>query len=439
MRFSRLTMVSGALLLAAGSALGDDFLMSGASARAVGAAGVYLPGPDSALDAMAMNPAGLALIGAPRVDVSVAAMFARGQFVNSANSDGRLNSNGAVPYGAFGTQIGKSRFSFGLAALPEMMAAARWRYVDTPGGAGNVSYGLMNHNSEILAMRTSAGVGIYLGSRLQVGATLGAVYNRNTLQTAYIFQNHPALAGLKTQLDLHTSGVGFGATVGALVRASKNVQIGVAWKSRTTVESRGVATGNAGVQFAALGLGAARPDFRYDAQVNNTLPQSLMANVAWQVNPRLRLVGQADWINWKNAFRSLPVILTNGNNADINGLLGASGINDAIPLHWRDQVVGRIGVEKSWLENTTIRAGYARSSNPVPGSTLSPLTAAVTRNVVSAGLGYERGRNRFDFAYSIDPYSKAGAGQSLLKAGEYSNSSVRVGTQALVITWSTRL
>ena len=85
---------------------------------------------------MAINPAGLTRLAAPTLDLSAVGIFARGQFTNSANSDGRLDSVGVVPYGAFGTRIGKSRFSLGVAALPELMSSAKWRYVDAPGGVG---------------------------------------------------------------------------------------------------------------------------------------------------------------------------------------------------------------------------------------------------------------------------------------------------------------
>jgi long-subunit fatty acid transport protein len=366
-------------------------------------------------------------------------MFARGKFINSANSNGRLDSNGVVPYGAFGMPLGKSRFSFGVAVMPELIAAAKWNYVDASGGAGGISYGALHHDSELLAVRSAAAIGVELGPKLQIGATVGAVYNANTLETAYVFQIYPALAGLKTLLNLHTSGVGWNGSVGALVRPLRRIELGVAYKSRTTVESKGVATGNAGVQFAAIGLGALKPDFRYDAEVDNVLPQSMLAHIAWRATPRLRLVGQIDWINWKDTFANLSVILTRGNNADINGLLGTDGIKDSIPLHWRDQVIARIGLERSWLKNAVVRAGFARSNDPVPGSTLSPLTAAITRNTLSAGFGYQYGRCRFDVGYSIDPTSQGNTQQSLLKAGEYNDSIVKVGTQALMLSTSFRL
>ena len=37
----------------------------------------------------------------------------------------------------------------------------------------------------------------------------------------------------------------------------------------------------------------------------------------------------------------------------------------------------------------SIRAGFAHSNNPVPASTLSPLTAAIMTNQLSTGIGYQ--------------------------------------------------
>jgi long-chain fatty acid transport protein len=437
--FLKRVVFAAAVLMTANAAWCDDFLASGGSARTVATGGAWTPSSTGALDAMAINPAGLALLSTPTVDISLDSAFARGQFVNSANPNGLLNSNGVIPYGAFGMPLGSSRFSIGLAVVPELMSAANWRYTDTPGGVGGVSYGPLNNKSDILAMRAAAGLGWSVSRRLKIGVTFGAVYNSNTLETAYVFQSNPALAGLKTLLDLHTSGAGWNGSAGALFEASKRLRIGVAYHSRTTVQSTGTATGNAGIQFAQIGLGAARPDFRYSAEVDNTLPQSAVANAEWQATSRLRLVGQADWINWANAFTSLPVILTNGNNADINGLLGTNGIKDSIPLGWRNQIVERFGVERSWFENTTIRAGYAHANSPVPSSTLSPLTAAITRNTLSAGFGYRHGRYGFNAAYSVDPTAQQNVQQSTIKAGEFSNSRISVGVQSLILTTSVRL
>lgn len=431
-------LIAALLSLCAVPLFGDDFLRSGASARAVAVGGAFLPGSESALDAMTINPAGLALLNTRTVELSLAAMLARGQFVNRANSDGRMRSQGVLPYGAFGARLGQSRFTLGFSAAPELASAARWNYVDTPGGAGGVSYGPLRNNSEILAIRAAVGVGFYVNTRVQLGATFGSTYNQNKLQTAYVFQNHPALAGLKTLLDLRTSGHGWNGSFGLLARANKHLQFGVSYKTRTNIASKGVATGNAGIQFAAIGLGAARPNFRYDAQVDNVLPQSLHVQTIWSVSGGLRFTTQGEWVNWKRAFVNLPATLTSGDNPDINGLLGTNGIKDSIPVQWKDQFAVRVGVEKSWLENARLRAGYAHGTNPVPSSTLTPLTAAITRHTFSAGGGYRVGRSEFNLAYSIDPNATARTGTSAIKSAEYSNSRVKVGVQSLVLSTAIR-
>ena len=123
--------------------------------------------------------------------------------------------------------------------------------------------------------------------------------------------------------------------------------------------------------------------------------------------------------------------LTNGNNADINGLLGSSGIFDRVPLEWKNQASFRGGVVRLLTENISLRGGYAYSTNPVPASTLSPLTAAIMTNQLSTGIGYRHGHWRADLGYGIDPAHQENVGKTALLSGEYANSKVRIGTQTL--------
>jgi len=162
-------------------------------------------------------------------------------------------------------RICHSRFSFVVGAMPELLSTADWKYVDAPGTAG-ATYGLQQQKSAINALRMAAGVGVSFGSKFSWGATVGADYNTNTLQAPYIFQTQPQLAGLKTLLDLHTSGVGWNASLGALAHPTRKLEVGLAWKSRTVINSSGTAIGDAYAQFAALGV-SAPANFIYSARV----------------------------------------------------------------------------------------------------------------------------------------------------------------------------
>jgi long-chain fatty acid transport protein len=413
----------------------QDFYWNTASARSMALGGVYLPSAGGAVDAMSANPAGLTALGGRTLDLSLTSIFASGSFSSSVNTNAPLkDSPGVVPYGAFGMNLGHSGFSVGVGITPELMSVSNWNYVDAPGVAG-ASYGLQQQKSAILAARAGVGVGYAFNRKLAIGASFGAVYNSNTLDAPYIFQSNPALAGLKTLVDLHTTGVGWNTNLGVIATPTDHVQFNVAWKSRTVIDSTGNLSGNIGAQLAAVGLDAL-PTFHYSAAVRNVLPQSVLAGVNFHIDGRWVFGLQGNWVNWNDAFSSLPITLTNGSNPDINGLLGSNSIFDRVPVEWKDQYSVRGGVEYRLTENISFRAGYGFSSNPVPASTLTPLTAAIMTNQLSTGIGYRHGRMRMDLAYGIDPSTTEHVGHSALLSGEYDNSSVRISTQALGLNTS---
>src|SRR5207248_7495166 len=131
-----------------------------------------------------------------------------------------------------------------------------------------------------------------------------------------------------------------------------------------------------------------RPDFRYDAEVDTHFPQMVAAGLSWDVLPRWRLNFQIDWIDWSSSFNRLPIKLTNGNNADINGIVGSDTIKEEPRLSWHDRFVYRVGVEYAVLDNLSLRLGYAYGQSPVPDATLTPLTGVIMEHTIGAGAGY---------------------------------------------------
>jgi long-subunit fatty acid transport protein len=431
----KLSLLLVAFAFIASSASAQDFYWNSASTRSLALGGVYVPSSSDALGALSTNPAGLTYLTSPSVDLSFSTVFVRGSFSNSANNNAPMTTSpGVIPYGAFGMPIPHSRFTFGVGFAPDLASVSDWNYVDAP-SKGGVTYGMQEQKSAILAGRMMAGLSYAFSHKLSVGVTAGADYNSNTLHAPYIFQSQPQLAGAKTLLDLHTYGTGWNMSVGAMFEPSKNWDLGVAWKSHTVIVTNGLASGNAYAQFG-VPQGSSATAFSYNASVENILPQSVNANIAWHVNPRWVLAFQTDWVNWGGAFVNLPVTLTNGSNTTVNAIVRSTTLIDGIPLHWRDQYSFHGGVERLLTESTSLRFGYAHGNNPVPAGTLTPLTAAIMTNQLATGFAYHHGRSRFDVAYAFDPTSKQQVQQSDLLAGEYNNSTVRVGTQALTLGYS---
>lgn len=397
--------------------------------------GVYVASSDNVTDALATNPAGLSFLRGKNLDLNVDAVFARGNFSNSVNTNSPLDTSaGAIPYGAFGMPIGHSKFTWGIGMTPMLLSQGDWKYVDAPGTAG-ATYGLQQQKSAIDALRFATGFGYAVNEHLSVGATVGAVYNTNTLEAPYIFQTQPQLAGLKTLLDLHTDGVGWNGSVGFLAHPNRKWEFGAAYTSRTWIESTGHASGDAYAQFAALGISAPSA-FTYDARVRCILPQSVTATAAWQLRQRWLVALQGNWINWHDAFVGLPVTMTNGTNAVINSVVGGNSFQDTVPLQWKDQYVAHVGLEHGLTESTSVRVGFAHANSPVPNSTLTPLNAAIFTNEVTGGFEYRHGRSKYQLAYAFRPTVNQSVGQSGLLAGEYNNSSVNVGTQSLMASYS---
>jgi len=430
--------LSTALLVCASMAmpaLAQNFYWNASSPSSVALGGIYVPSSSNAQDALSSNPAGLTALGTRTLDLTLTTVAPRGSFSNSVNTNAHLDGTpGVLPYGAFGMPIRHSRFTWAVGFLPDLMSVANWHYVDAPGFAG-ASYGLQEQHSAIIAGRAVTGLGIAVAPRLALGVSLGVDYNTNTLIAPYIFQSQPQLAGAKTLLTLRTSGYGWNGSVGALFHASRKVELGLAWKSSTVIMSHGGASGDAYAQFNALDV-PGPSNFEYQAQVRNVLPQSVIASMSWHPSSNWMLAFQTDWVNWGNAFVNLPVTLTNGTNATINSVVGSSTLVDGVPLNWKDQYTFHVGAERTLTERAALRFGYAYGNNPVPSSTLTPMTAAIMSNQISTGLTYNLGHSRLEAAYVYAATAHQHVGQSGLLSGEYNNSTVSVGTQALTLGYS---
>ena len=424
------------LLPACPAARGIGLSQDGAGGRAAGMGGIGTAVADDPLSALFNNPAALADLGSrPQAQAGGDVGFLGGSFHNRVNADAGLDTVAGI--GQFAASVPFGPLSFGLGVNPDLASRVSGRYVDAPGGAdGATSYGSTRNTSELLLLRSAVGAGYRLAPNCFIGLTFGLLYNLNELHTNYVFQSQPVLRTVKTGLDLDTSGLGYNFQAGFRWRPVPSVSLNVSYTSRSQVRSFGLASGNAGVQLTNLGLGAARHDFTYDAEVTNDFPQMVNAGVAWEPPwvKGLTVGAQFDWINWSEAFNDLPIHLANGNNANLNALVGSRSLNDDVPLRWRDSYVGRFGVEQSFGGHWTARLGYAYGSHPTPADTLTPLTADLPEHLLTAGGGFHAGRWRLDAAYQWQIPATERVGRSALAAGEYSNSVTEVHIQMINVT-----
>jgi long-subunit fatty acid transport protein len=144
-------------------ALGQSIYGNSVSAGGSAMGGAVVAIPNHPLDIMTSNPAGLGSVDSRELQVGFLAAFAQGHFTNAVNSDGPLSAHAVgVPYAAFVSPLGRSRFKLGLSVTPDSAMTAKWRYLDAPGGIGGTSYGIQENKSSILALRSAIGLGVAL-------------------------------------------------------------------------------------------------------------------------------------------------------------------------------------------------------------------------------------------------------------------------------------
>jgi long-chain fatty acid transport protein len=402
----------------------------GVGARSMSMGGADVAWAEDPLGALGVNPAGLGFQTSMGADLGLFGGFVNGHFEKQGISDGSLDQSfNAVPEGAFAAQIGQSPVTVGLAFIPDALMSANWHYVDPPGGSsGTISYGYQGDKSVIGLLRTALGLGVAINEHWSVGGSIGVLYNQNELITPYVFQTTPGLAGAKTLLNLSTSGWGVNGQFGVMFKPMDTLKFGLTYTTKSTVDSHGSASGNAGVQE-----GVSSFPFTFDAEVNNVFPQMVSGGGSWQFCPDWRAALQVDWIDWAGAFSALPVELSNGSNPGL-----PSSLSDKVPLNWQDEFVFRGGLEYAVTTNVLLRGGYSYGKSPVPDETLTPLTAAITESAVSAGIGCRWSRYYVDFGYEYDLPIQRSVGTSSLLSGEYSNTSIKVSIQSFALTAGVR-
>lgn len=431
--FALISLIAATQVTGSASGINRD----GVGARSMSMGGADIATASDALGAMGGNPAGLSLLQKPEAQLGFVGGVASGDYRKSPNIDGRLDESFiALPEGALAYPLQGAPVTLGLSFVPESALLADWTYLDAPGGLGGAtSYGLQQHRSEILLLRSALGAAVQLHPAFSFGASIGLLYNQNRLKAPYTFQNlQPAASaganGAKTLLDLETSGYGWNAQLGLLYAPLTNLQFGLTYKSESDVSSDGDATGD---PYAQFGVAPGPLAFHYDTNVRNTFPHEIAAGLSWSFLPQWRLALQVDWVNWSDAFRTLRVRMKNGSNATVNGVVGES-FQDNMPLNWEDRLVYRAGIEYALLENLLLRAGYAYGRNPIPDATLTPMTAAIMEHMASAGAQYRFGSWTLEAAWQYDLPTEETVDLSILRSGEYSASAVRVSSHRVALT-----
>lgn len=268
-----------------------------------------------------------------------------------------------------------SYFRFGFA---ERLTIGLGIYV--PAGLGtewdgndlrNLSAGTpLEWKSKIGVINISPAVAYRITDQISLGATFNIFYGMFDLKKPII------AGGNGYQYDESSDGLGFGVTIGALLKATDEFSFGASFRTKTNVKMSGSAKNP-----VMAGIGAeTESDFDRDV----AWPMWIAAGVAFRPMEKLVITADVQFSRWSE---SEDEFVTKYKDPKWMAALEPTDDNKFI-LHWKDATQIRFGLAYSITENLDVSAGYYLDPAPAPSETYNILFPSISYNALTLGVGY---------------------------------------------------
>lgn len=426
----------------------------GARSAAMGGASCALVDGATSL---AENPAALAHLGVPQLDVGISVLSPVLHFQNSLNDAAGNRDTHDAFYGFFPMPL--MAYAQPVPSRPGLSWGAG---LFVPGGMGadytlahklwpeGVSYHSMLMFAKIvtgvsyrLSDRLSAGVGLNVGfgwmdicqpfatsPDFAEGSTAGTPASIFAPTYGQVFQRmgYDEVTCMFTMRQATAFGVG--ANVGLLYELNKWISVGVnytspmrlRWHARSTMDMTQqflAASSRVGIpsDLAYFGFGlspGAGMAAHQDVEFQLDWPQKAGFGIALRPATRLLLAFDFTWINWSATMDEFEMTFTSLDNPNFIKMVGSDGCVRSIPLNWEDQYVFAVGAAYQLGNGITLRAGYNYGNNPVPGETAMPTFPAIVEHHVALGVGKKWENLEINTAFEYALKQKLPTGRSLI-------------------------
>jgi long-chain fatty acid transport protein len=465
----------------------------GFNAKTIGRGGTTIGLFDSPM-LMMTNPAGISFLNGSSIDANFSLMVPSLKFTNVLNNDVEGKTNYfPLPGLAYVNQNPEGAFTWGVGAFTQGGMGADFELKH------QLFSTAQEYHSKLAVMQGGVSVAYKFTPQFSVGASAHLVYSMLEFKMPYslspsmmrgvpngvtngmtfggMFSAPPAQGGfgysevtaLANMSDL--TGFGFGAKIGLAYNVSDKVSIGVCYTLPTSITHKGgkaemdmtaqmndafgramqgymfqnptatqqQAQAAVMAQFTGMGIDLTKGVVAsYDLDVKLKFPQSVGAGISFKATPAFRVSAEAEWINWKSAFDNMTLSLSNGNNANVNKMMGNAGTFEILfPMNWKDSYNIRLGGEYDLADAFTVRAGYSYGSNPVPVETIFPVFPAIVENHVMVGASLAvSGPISIHVAYELALNKQETAAASSTIAQEYNSSVSQLGENLFHISLS---
>lgn len=412
------------------------------NAKSLGRGGTSI-GVFDGTDLMMTNPAGISFLDHSIIDADFSVMLPSLHFKNSLNDKNGDKNIFPLPSAAYVNKCKENNFTWGVGFFTSGGMGADYNLQ-------NALYGtaLQEYHSKLASMQGGVTGAYKFTDNFSAGVSLHLVYSMLEFSMPYSLNPlamqgvampgmtfgqlfaAPASAGgfgynevTATAKMTDLSGIGFNGKIGFAYKMNDKLSFGLSYTMPTSITyNNGKATmdmtaqmndafgkavtgymaQNPGqtqvqaqaavmAQFSGMGIDLSKGAVaNYDLNVDLKFPQSVGFGVSYTACSNFMLALDAEWINWANAFDKMTIKLSNGNNSNINTMMGNNGtFSMDFPMNWKNQVLVKIGGEYNLNDLLTLRLGYAYGNNPVPESTIFPIFPAIVESHLMLGASYK--------------------------------------------------
>ncbi|MGD2295034.1 MAG: outer membrane protein transport protein [Candidatus Aminicenantes bacterium] len=361
--------------------------LNGLGARAVAMGGAFVGLADD-FSAIFWNPAGLAQLKGTTFGLCGDAILPKGTYELSLLGIDAQTQSTMYPAGVLGffVPIGENVVA-GVGVYTPSGLGAKWDGADMALLAGTPD----TPNADIIwesfigVVSASPSLAVNIQDMFYLGASLNINYGMfNIKRTAgYATVNVPVSTPIGIiyvpifidlgQYEESSTGWGFGATIGALIKPIEQLSFGISYRTPSKVKF----SGDASIEnFPTLGI---PQETTFDREV--TSPMWLGIGVAIHPFENFTITADAQYTNWKK----LDVVHTTFDDTNWAFLLADES---DMELHWADKWQFRFGLEYWISEAFALRSGYYYDPAPSPDATMNILVPNYDFNSVSFGFGY---------------------------------------------------
>lgn len=346
---------------------GEGFRDPTSSAFELGRAGGRIAQGDDA-SSVAANPANLADLSAPEVEISPEAVYFRVQYqplqgpeVTSSDPWKFLpDVYGALP-------IPHTPLTFGFGVTAPFGLSNEWPQNNPTTAVGFPYY------ASLMVINANPSLAWKINDRLKLGVGLDIFDSQLDLRITYPV-GAPQYFG---------SGTGFGGNAGVTWEPFDGHRFAVTYRSPV------------GVDYSGTMSGLPPGNSPFTSAI--TFPTIVSTGYGVQVTKTIRLETDVEWIQFSR-FGSLPL------SAGSTPL--QYGLPASIAENWRDTFTFGLAGDWKFAPKWVLRGGYQFYQTPVPSSTLSPAIPDANQNAITVGIGYKAKHHGLELAYAAILYNE---------------------------------